>query len=146
MIRFLLFLLNKKGYENCKGCEVLREQLLIANEEKQLAINTLLDIMKPKVAEPIQTQSTPVLAGPMPWARRRAILEEQERIKAQRMKTSSVLAKSDKQLNDEMKKTSQFISPVSNESIEKLERELGLDDTNSEKTDTAEEVEREKIQ
>ena len=124
MIRFILFLLNKTGFEPCKSCETLRAQLLIANEEKRLVTDTLLDIMKPKIVEVPTREIEQVTKGPMLWTRRRAILEEQERIKAERMKTSPVLAKSDKQLNEELKKTITIVGQA--ESISQLEQELGL--------------------
>lgn len=131
MTRFLLFLLNKRGYEPCKSCETLREQLVIANHEKEIMTSTLLDIIRPKISETPAREVEQVTKGPMLWARRREILEQQERIKAERMKTSSVLVKSDKQLEDELKQTTKIVAQ--NDSIDKLEQELGISSETEEK-------------
>lgn len=84
MIRLLLSLFNRK-YEPCKACEILKEQLEIANREKADAIQTLLSLVQPQ-KQMISTE--PVLRVPLQtagksWAVRRAELEREDRHAAQ---------------------------------------------------------------
>jgi len=77
-------LFNRK-YEPCKACEILKEQLEIANREKADAIQTLLSLVQPQ-KQMISTE--PVLRVPLQtagksWAVRRAELEREDRHAAQ---------------------------------------------------------------
>jgi hypothetical protein len=94
MIRFIKHLLGLT-YEECKGCEVLRQQLAIANDEKQRLTSTLLDIIKPKVYESAPVELEPVVPKYTTFTRRRAALEEAARDKARVMKESQFVAAKD---------------------------------------------------
>lgn len=95
MFRFICFLLNRT-YEPCKGCEVLRQQLLIANEEKRDLVKTLLDIVKPKVVESTPVELEPTAPKYVTFTRRRAALEESARERARIIKESKFVAVEDK--------------------------------------------------
>lgn len=124
MIRLLMFLFGKQ-YEECKSCETLRLQLKIANEDRERLTQTLIDILKPKVVEaaPIVLEN---MAGQSSlFSRRRAALEERDRLEAQVATSSTYIKKPDDQLRK--------VAPISglnpaqqDQSIEKLETELGV--------------------
>lgn len=120
----LLFLLLGKNIEVCKGCEVLKQQLDIANNEKHELTETLLSLIKPKVIEAPPREVAPIqpaLAGT--WGRKRAALEEAERQKARIAKDSPFIGKA----NIVTEKPEKLIEHVAlDESIEKLEAELGV--------------------
>jgi len=85
MIRLILYLLGKTDYENCKGCEVLKQQLAIANAEKKEAIDTVISIIKPKTVTPVELNKTAPIAGV--FSRRQNFLEEQDRKQALAMRS-----------------------------------------------------------
>ena len=114
MIRFLSHLF-KLGYDPCKSCEVLKQQLLIANEEKKQAYETLLNLLKPKVYESAPTQLEAVTPKVGLWSKRRALLEEQDRETARIQKQSNLIAAVDR-------------STQTNSSVEELEHQLGLEE------------------
>ncbi len=117
MIRFLSFLFNKP-YETCKSCETLKQQLAIANAEKAELTATLISILKPEVhtKEVPVTETRALLPLRQTFTRRRAALEERDRLAAQVEKTSPFIAKQDN--ND---------NKVANlNSIDNLEQELGI--------------------
>lgn len=112
MIRFLSYLFGWKDYEDCKSCNVLREQLKIVNEEKKELTQTLIKLFKP---EPVVAQANPVVLQPIAntaglWSKRRAALEEADRQKLRASQDKVFAGK-----------------PDVTESIDKLERELGID-------------------
>lgn len=67
----------------CQSCETLRQQLEFSNYEKTQLLNKLL-----KEPEPIKEVVAPQITRPrsMPWNVRRQLLEQEDRVKAQRMK------------------------------------------------------------
>ena len=81
MIRLILYLLGKTDYENCKGCEVLKQQLAIANAEKKEAIDTVISIIKPKSVTPVELNKTAPIAGV--FSRRQNYMEDRDRKEAQ---------------------------------------------------------------
>lgn len=100
--------------KSCKSCEVLKQQLEIANSEKKELLEALLSIVKP--APVIVSETTKILEPTdrkfTTFSKRRSALEEASRQKANAEK-SSLAAKSD---NEQQK------------SIESLEKELGVVD------------------
>lgn len=79
-------LLNEEK-EDCKSCETLRQQLEIANYEKEKLLNRLLE--KP---EPIKEETKPVMVSKprtVPWAIRRQMLEKEDREAARAMKNAA---------------------------------------------------------
>lgn len=113
MVRFISYLFGLK-YEPCKGCEVMRQQLEMANKEKQDLLNTLLDIMKPKVEIQYQELKT-INAEPKfrTFTARRQHLENQSKIRAE-AERSNLAARPDAA------------------QISKLEEEVGLKEDASE--------------
>lgn len=123
MLRFICFLLGKP-YETCKSCETLKQQLAIANEERQRLTDTLLEIIKPKVVEAPPQEIQPIVSTSGLFSRRRAALEERDRQEAKIKAEGKHLGKPD----DELKKIN-FITPAT-KSVEDLEKELGVEEEN----------------
>ncbi len=78
MIRFICFLLGKE-FEPCKGCEVLRMQLEIANNERAQLLNTMLGLVKPEVIQSPTIPVKPFIRNNVSWAMRQKALEEKDR-------------------------------------------------------------------
>lgn len=123
MIRLLLHLLKVKDYEQCKSCEILKQQLELANAEKRELTETLLQIIKPAVVVPDQAPKE--LVNPanlkVTFGRKRAELEKSFRVANQIKQHSPFIAKPD----GEKRGTPSEITPTS---IEAMESRLGLSD------------------
>jgi|SRR6266576_2955531 len=118
MIRLILRLLNIRDYEVCQSCETLKQQLEFANAEKRELTNTLLNILRPNVIEAEKTiEIKPLLQHSALFSRKRAALEERDRLAAQTLKNSTNIGKPDITINN----------PVNND-IESLEEELGVEE------------------
>lgn len=115
MIRFITFLLGRE-YETCKGCEVLKAQLQIANEEKKELTNTLLNLIKPKTYESPAIELQPSAPVASIFSRRRSALEAADREKARVLRDSTVIGKSDDQLKN----------LTHDQTIDELEKELEI--------------------
>lgn len=117
MIRLLLHLLGKNGFEDCKSCETLKQQLEFAQAEKKELLDTLLKIVKPTIVEaPVQTLAPAVQTVGL-FTRRRAALEAADRESARVLRESQSLGRP-----DGVKVSS--LSKANN--IEELESELGI--------------------
>jgi hypothetical protein len=81
MFRFISHLF-KLHYEPCKGCEVLKNQLDIANDQNNELRRTLLDLIKPKVFEAPAVPINPVRPRVVNWEQKKRELEEQDRAEA----------------------------------------------------------------
>jgi hypothetical protein len=96
-----------RSYEPCKSCEILKQQLDIANAEKHQLLTTIMDFTKPVAvqSDPIQNykQLQPIGTKGIPWRVRQAKLEAESRAEVLRRK----------QHDDE---------------ITKLEKEVGVED------------------
>lgn len=101
MFRFLSFLVGKQ-YESCKGCEVLKTQLSIVNQEKAQLTETLLNLLQPKVYAANPQELEPIVPKIMTFGRRRAILEEQDRVQAKIMRESNLVSRSTEELEKEL--------------------------------------------
>lgn len=108
MLRFIMALLGR-SYEPCKGCAVLQHQLDMVNHEKEVLMNTMLDLVKPKIVQVPTREIEPIKSRIVNWNRERAILEENSR------NESRIRAEAEK-INKE----------VNVEELEKLEREVGI--------------------
>ena len=66
----------------CPSCETLKQQLEIANYEKEKLLNKLLE--KPDQV-PERSEAPPMVTRPktITWAMRRQMLEQEDRVKAQ---------------------------------------------------------------
>lgn len=114
MIRFLSFLFNKP-YEPCKSCQILKEQLDFERADKKEVMNTLLNILQPKVFESSATELEPILPKATTFSKRRAALEQRDRLEAQLKQSSPFIGKKDDDKN---------VAIVT--SIENLEQELSI--------------------
>ena len=112
MIRFISFLLGHE-YETCKSCAILKEQLQLVNEEKKQLTETLLAIIKPQAPLAVENVNQPVaLPVATTFTRRRAALEERDRLAAKTVRESKVLGMPDN---------------ATTRDIEKLEKNLGIE-------------------
>ena len=100
MLRFISFLLGKCSYESCKSCEILKQQLEISNNEKKELLDTLLNLMRPKVVEQSPVELEPMKPKFTTFTRRRAALENASRVSAQLEKSN--LAASTEELEREV--------------------------------------------
>lgn len=118
MLRFLTFLLGRE-YETCKSCETLKQQLNIANHEKEQLQDTLISLLKPKVYEaaPIEIPSAQPTAGL--WSRRKRMLEDQDRNRAKILRESPLVGQP-----DNIKLVNRTVEQTAN--IAKLEEETGI--------------------
>lgn len=125
MIRLLMHLLGKP-YEECKSCETLRQQLAFVQEEKKELLETLLNIVKPKVFEAPVKHIEPLAATGMTFARRRAALESRDKEVARTMRDSKFVA-----APDGVKVSS--LKPLSvTQTTSELEEELGINEATTE--------------
>lgn len=126
MLRLFLRLLRIKDFEPCKSCETLKQELEFARSEKRELLNSLINLTKPNVVIPQEETKVlanlPTVAGT--FSRRKGILEEQHKLKKDVIQNSIHIALPDDVAKDR-KPPTQHIKP---ESVEKLERELGLVD------------------
>jgi len=92
----------------------LKEQLSYEREEKAKLTETLLNIINPKVIvnQPV-VELAPITTSAGSFSKRRAILEEKDRLEAKIQRESKVLARPD------------FVQKTDN-SILNLEHELGI--------------------
>ena len=97
-----------KPYETCKSCETLKQQLEISNMEKRDLMNTILNIVRPQTFESSPVELEHVKPMFTLWSKRRAVLEESEKVKTRIIKDSPNVAKTD-------------------DEISKLEQELGVE-------------------
>ena len=111
-----MFLLGKP-YEVCRSCEVLKQQLAIANDEKAQLTETLLSLLKPKVYETAPQELRDMRPLAVTFTRRRAALEAKDREEARILRNSTVIGKAD----DELAKLRP--GPLT---AEQLEAELGV--------------------
>lgn len=124
MIRFISHLLGKP-YETCKSCETLKQQLEYVNAEKKQLLDTILDIVKPKTFEnpPVELNQKTSIA--LPFSRRRAAYEAKDREDAKILRENKFIGQPDSQIKSS--------SPVSTQTIEELESELGVAEETSAK-------------
>lgn len=130
MIRFISHLIGKP-YESCKACEVLKQQLVIANAEKKELTDTLLGLIKPTVYEKDPTPIEPVAPKVGLWSRRRGLLEEQDRIKARTIRESPHIAKPDSAASNiaPVETVQQANRQMMDDKVRQLEEELGIEET-----------------
>lgn len=113
MFRFISHLLGRP-YEECKSCEILKQQLEMVNQEKRDLLDTLLGVVNPKVVDQPSVVLQPIAPKAMLWRQRRAMLEEQDRETAKKMRDDPLRGKSNSDVRV-------------NEEISKLEEELGVE-------------------
>lgn len=126
MLRFISHLF-KLNYETCKGCEILKQQLAIANENNNRLEETLIGLLNPKVIEQPIREVPPLKKQATTFTQRREILEAKDRQTTQVLKTSPFVAKP-----DDIIKAVESAKPAGDPgNIEKLEAELGVEENAS---------------
>jgi hypothetical protein len=113
MFRFLLRLFGISDFDTCKSCEILKQQLSFANEEKKELTKTLLDIIRPKVVEAAPIELNQIQQTSALFSRRRSALEQRDREDAKILKQAVHLGKPD------------FVTDQI--TTERLEQELGIE-------------------
>jgi hypothetical protein len=113
MFRFISFLLGRT-WEPCKSCENLKQQLEFERSEKRLLIDTLVAIVKPKEIEAPPVEINQIAQSSSLFSRRRAALEEADRVKAKIEAEKKFVGLPD------------YLKDVDDKGITKLERELGV--------------------
>jgi len=111
MIHFFHRLFNYHCDEcrhSCESCETLREQLAIANADRNFLLRSLIEPRTTQSNEQPKTYPEPIVPKNVPWRIRREMLEAQDRAKAEIMK----------------KKELEIAE--ANKSTEELEAELGI--------------------
>jgi len=111
MIRFLYRLFDRE-YEPCKGCEVLKTQLEIANRERAELLQTMISLVKPEVIQHPVKAVSPIINKSVPWAIRKKQLEENDREQLRILREQESIIK----------------KLVPQEEIDNLEKELGVED------------------
>lgn len=66
----------------CPSCDVLREQLNLANTEKQRLLDLILEKNRPEIPVPQLVPQPISKTNYMPWKVRQQLLEEEDRQKA----------------------------------------------------------------
>lgn len=110
MIRLLMSLFNK-SYEPCKSCETLKEQLEYERANNKEYVQTLLNLINPKVVEKPPIELEPINQSAGLFSRRRAVLEARDREEARIKSQSKNLGRPDNTNSLE---------------VSKLENELGI--------------------
>ena len=100
----------------CQSCEVLKNQLNISNLEKDKLLRKLLGTPV-EVTSVRDEELKPILPKMVPWNVRKQMLESEDREKAKLMRKAQ--------------KDSPNQSSSPNPSIEELEKELGVDESNA---------------
>jgi uncharacterized protein YdcH (DUF465 family) len=129
MFRLLTHLLGKP-FEECKSCETLKQQLEYERAEKIRLTDTLLGILQPKAVPAAPVEINPIHQTSGLFSRRRAALEARDRESAKILAEKKYVAVPDKSEAIEYRITQvkQNIEAPSDDAVEKLERELGLDE------------------
>ena len=123
MLRFISHLF-KLGFEPCKGCEILKQQLAISNENNARLEETLIGLLNPKVIEQPVREVPPLKKTAVTFTQRREMLEAKDRQTSQVLKTSPFVAKPD-DIIKEIDKSKPAGDPGN---IETLEKELGVEE------------------
>jgi len=79
--------------DSCKSCETLRHQIDIANAERRLLLDSILSLTNPSVKEEPQVEYKPITPKHIPWAVKKEMLEEADRVKAKERRTIDELEK-----------------------------------------------------
>jgi len=117
MIRLLLRLFGIKDFDTCESCAMLKEQLKYEREEKQQLIDTLINIVNPKLVEAAPVEINPTKMSAMTFSRRRDMLEKKSREEAALIAQSKNLGRPDRVDKPIFGQTS---------NIEEIEKELGI--------------------
>lgn len=115
--------IRRESKNYCRSCETLREQLNMANHEKKVLLERLINPpMVVSDAPPLEIPS-PIIPKIIPWAVKKQMLEQEDRAKAAAIRK----VEEDRKKAEEFKQKNP--SKQSAElSIEELEKELAIGD------------------
>lgn len=123
----------------CRTCEILEKQIEYERARSLELTTTITALLKPA---PIILQEKPETIVPTTvatsWSRKRAALEQRDRLQANLNRNDKLQAKPDEELKKE-----EFNKPnpsASQKSIDQLEKELGIVDSDSETSEAEVEV------
>ena len=114
-----MFLFGKSSFEPCKSCETLKQQLDYERANNKELQATLINILKPQITEAPVVEIAPVSQTSVLFSKRRAALEEKDRLSASIVRSSKHLAQPDNALHA-------IKEDKIDENIDKLEKELGI--------------------
>lgn len=128
MFRLFTHLIGKP-FEECKSCETLKQQLEYERANNKELTSTLLSILKPAVAIPDTpaTELKPLVLSAGNFSKRRAALEQRDRIEAQILSQRRV-AQPDSVIKNEQRMNVAEVaeSKGTDDSITRLEEQLGV--------------------
>jgi len=110
----------------CQSCETLKHQLEVANYEKKILLNQIIELNKPQIPiPPTQTMLNldEIRPKTVPWNVRRQMLEEEDRKKAQVLRA---VADEAKKATEVKRGPSGGVEVNIDDSITQLEKELGI--------------------
>lgn len=114
----------------CACCKVLHDALDYERLVNKDLVDTITSLVKPApVVQYQQETRVPPVNKPILWTARRQQLEEQERQKAQTLRTSNLVAKPDPEVQHEVINEVPpvgFDSVKNSKTIDELEAELGV--------------------
>lgn len=105
--QFELWLERREEARKCQTCEVLKEQLYIANNEKQKLLDQIIELTNPKELPQAEQQTfEPIKPRIVPWHVRKQLLEAEAREQARLLRDASNpdIQKSNQELEDELLK------------------------------------------
>ena len=98
MLRFIRLLFGF-NFEECKGCEILKEELRRNNEEKEALLQTLISIVKPETVQVPMIQVNKSEEKTLPFRVRKQVLERESAKAAQIMAEQERINKLEEEMN-----------------------------------------------
>lgn len=90
---------NEKANERiCNSCLTLERQLVLANEEKKVLLDRILEMMKPEVIDRSVPTPKPIIGG-VNWRERQRMLEAEDR---EKLKITNAIKEENARLEKEL--------------------------------------------
>lgn len=106
-LKFDEWIERREKRRECTSCETLREQLFIANNEKQKLLEQLIEINNPKAAVQEEKEFEPIQPRIVPWHIKRRMLEAESRKEAELLKVKKEeISEANQKLEEEVMKLS----------------------------------------
>jgi hypothetical protein len=103
--QFELYIERRQQAKECLSCNTLRDQLFIANNEKQKLLETIVELTHPKPEPTVAMQELKPIAKTVPWHLKRQMLEAESRASAKIAKEKAAeLHEANDSLEDELLK------------------------------------------
>lgn len=133
MIKFFNRLFNRSDetdeeppMEDCKTCEVLKQQLKYERSEKLELLETLTGLLKPQVIIQPETNLKPITPRFTMFSRRRQELEKADAMRTKTERSSPHVAKSDQELTAKPTEIKATEIKIITKTVDELEKELGI--------------------